>query len=418
MRSLLLFILILTLPALSLAQSTPVQAAVEPNAGAATASAASTAAEFDRLRFSGNDAVYNMDYKFAANTFQQMVKLIPDHPAGYIYLANNMWLEWLNANRRLSTSLYSGGSFYNQDAEEDKFDPKRDKEFQDLIKKAIEVAKARLAANPKDVEALYYQGAAQGLRAAYTVTVKRSFRKAIGDANGSVKIQKQVVKLDPNYTDAYLSIGVYEYTVDNLSFFWRTLARVVGIRGSKKKGIEYLESVTQKGKFTADDARVVLIGVYSREKQPEKSLELISYLSKKYPRNYLFGIERATMLYQRNRGAEGAQVFSELLKDERTASLVTDLINYQWAESLMKTGETAAAVDHYKEVIKWAKSEKSLVSQAHLRLGQALDTLGKRDEAVAQYQTVLKRENIFDSHKQAKAYIEKPFVDEAAKRKS
>jgi tetratricopeptide (TPR) repeat protein len=418
MRLSLVLLLAFTIFGSSVIASSPLQTTVQASAGTAIATPAATVEEFNRLRQEGNEAVYNMDYKFAQERFQQMVKLTPDHPAGYIYLANNMWLEWLNASRRLSTSLYAGGSFYNQDAEEDQFDVKRDKEFQDLIRKAIEVAKTRLQANPQDVEALYYQGAAQGLRAVYTVTVKRSFRKAIGDANGSVKIQKQVVKLDPSYTDAYLSIGTYEYTVDNLPFFWRTLARVVGIRGSKKKGIEYLESVTQKGKYTADDARVILIGIYSREKQPEKSLELISYLSKKYPRNYLFGIERATMLYQRNRPAEGAQTFADLLKDGRIAPVATDMIHYQWAESLMKANETAAAADHYREVIKWTKSEKSLASQAHLRLGQALDLLGKRDEAVAEYQIVLKRENIYDSHKQAKEYVAKPYVAEALKSKS
>jgi tetratricopeptide (TPR) repeat protein len=418
MRSLFILLLALAILVSSVFASSALQTPVQASAGSAVSASPASAEEFNRLRQEGNDAVYNMEYKFAQDRFQQMVKLTPDHPAGYIYLANNMWLEWLNASRRLSTSLYSGGSFYNQDAEEDKFDAKRDKEFQDLIKKAIDVAKVRLQANPKDVEALYYQGAAQGLRAAYTVTVKRSFRKAIGDANGSVKIQKQVVKLDPNYTDAYLGIGVYEYTVDNLPFLWRTLARVVGIRGSKKKGIEYLENVTQKGKYTPDDARVVLIGIYSRENQPEKSLEIISYLSKKYPRNYLFGIERATMLYQRNRKDEGAQTFSDLLKDERIAQIATDLIHYQWAESLMRGGDSTAAIDHYKEMIKWPKAEKSLVSQAHLHLGQALDLAGKRTEAIAEYQIVLKRENIFDSHKQAKEYIAKPYVTEAQKAKS
>src|SRR5262249_1618042 len=100
-------------------------------------------AEFNRLREEGNTAVYNIDYKLARERFQQMVKIAPEHPAGYIYLANNLWLEWLNSSRRLLTSLYNGASFYQQDAEEDKFDPKRDKEFNDLLKEAITVAKAR-----------------------------------------------------------------------------------------------------------------------------------------------------------------------------------------------------------------------------------------------------------------------------------
>jgi predicted Zn-dependent protease len=372
-------------------------------------------AEFNRLREEGNTAVYNIDYKVARERFQQMVKIAPDHPAGYIYLANNLWLEWLNSSRRLSTSLYNGESFYQQDAEEDKFDPKRDKEFNDLLKQAITVAKARLLKNPQDTEALYYQGAALGLRAGYSVTVKRSFRKAIGDANGSIKFQREVVKLDSNYDDAYLSIGLYEYVIDSLPFFWRTLARLAGLKGSKKRGIEHLELAASKGKLAGDDARVLLIGIYSREKQPEKALETISLLANKYPRNYLLGVERAARLYERGRKEEGAQVFTSLLKDATAAQAASDYINYQWGESLIQAKDYAAAIERYKEVMSWAKSEKSLISLAHLHAGQALDAMGKRDEAIAEYKTVLQRENIYDSHKQASEYVKKAYAQDKVK---
>src|SRR6266852_87971 len=49
----------------------------------------------------------------------------------------------------------------------------------------------------------------------------------------------------------------------------------------------------------------------------------------------------------------------------------------------------------------WPKSDQGLISLAHLHVGEALDALGKRDEAMAEYQVVLKRENVFDSHKLA-----------------
>ena len=392
------------------------QAASKPQAQQ-TATAAVTAkpavpfdaAEFDRLRIEGNDALYNLDYQAARERYVRMTKMAPDHPAGYVNLANNLWLETLNASRRLLTSVYSSGSFYAQDAEEDEVNKKREREFNELVKQALAVSKARLDKNPQDVEALYYSAAAQGLRAGYSVSVKRSFRKAIGDANGSVKIQKRVIKLDPNYTDAYLSIGLYEYVIDSLPFFWRTLARLAGLSGSKKRGMEQLEQVVAKGKYAADDARVLLIGIYGREGKPDRALELISQLANKYPRNYLFGVERAAMLFKMNRTDEANRAFAEMVKDERIAQAATDLINYQWAENLTAKGDYAAAIERYAAVKKWPKSEPGLVSLAHLHAGQALDMLGKRDEAVAEYQIVLKREKIFDSHKLAAQYVKKPY---------
>jgi tetratricopeptide (TPR) repeat protein len=377
----------------------------------ATESAVRTdAAEFDRLRNEGNDAVYNMDYQVARDRYQQMTKIAPDHPAGYVYLANNLWIETLNQSRRLTTSTYTTGSFYSQDKDEDKVDPKRDREFNDLIKQAMAATRARLLKNKDDAEALYYEAAAFGLRAGYGTTVKRSFARAIGDANDSIQIQRQVIKIDPNYSDAYLSIGLYEYVIDSLPFSWRLLARLAGLKGSKKKGIEHLEMVTQKGKYTADDARVVLIGIYTKEGQPERALEMISQLATKYPRNYLFGIERAGMLYRMGRSDEGSRAFDGLLKDDRIASQAADLINFQWGEALTTKGDYAEAINRYNEVKRWPKSDEGLVSLSHLHAGQALDAVGKRNEALVEYQTVLKRENIFDSHKLASQYVKKPYI--------
>jgi hypothetical protein len=390
--------------------ASPQSSAQQASNSTVKASAPTDAAEFDRLRNEGNDALYNMDYKTARDRYQRMTQVVPDHPAGYVYLANNLWLETLNSSRRLSTSLYTGGSFYAQDSDEDKVDPKRDREFNDLIKQALAKTKARLLLNASDAEALYYEASALGLRAGYGTTVKRTFARAIGDANDSIQIQKKVIKVDPNYTDAYLSIGLYEYVIDSLPFGWRVLARFAGLKGSKSKGISHLEAVTQSGKYASDDARVVLIGIYSKEGKPERALEMISYLANKYPRNYLFGIERAAMLYRMGRSDEGNQAFADLLKDARVAQVAADLVNYQWGESLAAKGDYQTALERYNEVKRWQKSEAELVSLAHLHAGQALDALGKRNEAVTEYQAVLKRENVFDSHKLASQYVKKPYV--------
>jgi tetratricopeptide (TPR) repeat protein len=358
--------------------------------------------EFEGLRQTGNEALYNLEYQTAREQFKRMTQIIPEHPAGYVYLANNFWLETLNASRRLSSSLYTGGSFYEQDAEQDKVDPKREREFTELVKKAIQVADARLAKNPKDVEALYYRGAALGLRAGYSVTVKRSFRRAIGDANESVKLQRKVVALDPQYHDAYLSIGLYDYIIGSLPWVWRTLARLAGLSGSKPRGIERLEMVTQKGKYTPDDARVLLIGIYTRERKPERALEMITFLANKYPKNYLLGIERAAMLFRMNRSKEGDQAFAELLKQNRIAEVATDIVNYQWGEALRSQGDHLRALERYNDVVKWQSSDPSLVSLSLLHSAQALEAAGSADKAMAQYQKVLERENVYDSHKIAK----------------
>jgi tetratricopeptide (TPR) repeat protein len=288
-------------------------------------------------------------------------------------------------------------------------DAKRDRTFADLIKQAVTASQARLAKDPKDARALYYHASAVGLRAAYSTSVKRSFRKAIGDANDSIKLHKQVLALDPTYTDSYLSIGLYDYVIGSLPWAWRVLARFAGLRGSKKRGIENLEKVVETGRFTQDDARVVLVGVYNREGQPERSLALLTELGKRYPRNYLFRIEQGAMLFNLNRRDEGNKVFSELAADQRVASTATDVINYSWGIALFDKSDYQTALERFNAVKQWNKSDAGLVSQSILNGGKSLDAMGKRTEAVAEYQAVLKREDIFGAHKQANEYLKKPF---------
>ena len=234
--------------------------------------------------------------------------------------------------------------------------------------------------------------------------------RSIGDGNDAIKIQRQVIKLDPNYVDAYMSIGFYEYVIDSLPALWRFAARFAGLKGSKKAGIEHIERVTREGKYAADDARVLLLGIYSKENQPERALEIIGYLAKQYPRNYLFGVERAAMLYRMGRYDEGSISFANLLKDEHIAAQASDLVNFQWGEALLAKADYESAVDRYNQVKRWPKAAPELVSLSFLHAGQALDALGKRDEALVEYQMVLKRENVFDSHKLASEYLKKAYA--------
>src|SRR5580765_617351 len=63
--------------------------------------------QFEELRRSGLDALYNIDYDKAHRDFKQIVQLYPNHPGGYQLLAARVWIKTLYESRRLQVSLYS-----------------------------------------------------------------------------------------------------------------------------------------------------------------------------------------------------------------------------------------------------------------------------------------------------------------------
>jgi hypothetical protein len=54
-------------------------------------------------------------------------------------------------------------------------------------------------------------------------------------------------------------------------------------------------------------------------------------------------------------------------------------------------------------------AEAALATRSRLRAAQALDAAGKRDDALAQYKSVLARPNVFDSHEEAKRGLKEPY---------
>lgn len=363
-------------------------------------------AEFQKYRSDGFDALYNLEYAAAGARFDEMRTALPLHPAGHLYKATAVWVDILNARRRLQTGIYRGSSFYAET--EEKVDPRIDAEFRQLIKTAISLAEAARARNGNDIEALYYLGAAHGLLASYETTVARSFISALRNGSKAVSLHRKVIEIDPSFIDANLAIGTYEYIVGSLPFFVKVLAAIGGFRGSREKGIELLKLVAERGKYSNDDARVVLVTFLSREGRFGEALPIFETLASHYPRNYLLSMERAAALSQVGRSAESHAIFEKMLADPAMAK-ASDMIHFQYAETLMTGGRREEALRYFQAVTHIGGASADLVSLSHLRSGQLLDLIGRRSQALTQYNSVLARENVFDTHERARKYTKRAY---------
>src|SRR3989442_13215270 len=83
---------------------------------------ASATSQLDDLRAKGSDALFNLEYEAARQTFKEMARRFPDDPIGPHMLAWTLWLETLNQSRLRQGAIYSSQSF--QANSEDKPDPR------------------------------------------------------------------------------------------------------------------------------------------------------------------------------------------------------------------------------------------------------------------------------------------------------
>jgi hypothetical protein len=382
------------------------------------------AERLEELYAKGSAALFNLDYDSAQQTFKEMARLFPDDPTGTQMQAYTLWLETLNKSRLLQAAIYSTQSFYA--GTEEKPDPRLLQNFRDLTRQATQLAKARLQRNPRDPQMLYILGAIETLKGSFAATIERRFIAALRDGSSGVDRQREVIKLDPNFHDAELSIGLYEYIIGTLPLGAKLLASMVGARGSKKRGIETLERVAKEAHWERDDARVLLIGLYKREKRFPEALELSRELQEKYPRNYLFRLETAdTLILQAiterraNRIKEAAELETEAvsafdqLLHARSASGASaralDLIHFRYGEALLLLGQPEHAAREFLAATMVNGGEPGLVTRAHLRAAQAFDLAGKRNEALTEYRIALFRPNIYDSLEQARRGLKEPY---------
>ena len=387
-------------------------------------------ARFEELRRSGLDALYNIDYDKAEREFKEIVKLIPNHPGGYQLLAARVWIKTLYESRRLQGSLYSSESFYKSG--DDKVDPKIITEFRNHTREAKRLAEAKLKQEPKNIEALDFLANTEGLKAAFEEAVERRHFAALRDGNDAVNHHREVLKLDPKYIDAQITIGLYEYVVGSLPLAVKLIANVGGFRGSRKKGLALLEQVAREGRWAQDDAKTVLVLLYRREKRFADVLKLTRELSAKYPRNYLLKLETADALVSLAgvkrkandvAGATEAEkeafaTFEEVLRDRNmrdTAARALDLIHFKYGEVLMNAGHHDRAAKEFLEATRVKGGEAGLITMAHLFAARSYDVAGKRDEALTQYKEVLSRPNIYDAHDEAKKGLKNAYKAETAK---
>ncbi|MBV9929188.1 MAG: tetratricopeptide repeat protein [Acidobacteria bacterium] len=370
----------------------------------------------EQLRDGGNRALYNLDFAAARACFSELARLFPQHPAGSQYLANTLLFETLYKMGRLHAPLYGTKSFHTQG--DDKADPELANRFWSLTRDAQQVASARLKQHPDDAEALYYLGNVLALKATYEEAVEHKHTAALSDGCKAVELHRQVIKLDPKYPDAELTVGLYDYIVGSLPLPAKLVAGVFGARGSKKRGLAAVERVAKEGTGARDQARTLLVILYAREKRYGEAAEQARQLAADFPRNYLYQLEAADSLIEQatagkakhkpvdaGGAGEAFAIYEALLHDREadgTTAQVSDLIHFRYGEALLKSGRAELAAEEFLAAAKTEGAGEELATMAHLQAARALGASNRRDEATAQYRLVLSRPDVTGAHDEAR----------------
>jgi tetratricopeptide (TPR) repeat protein len=378
---------------------------------APTATTSAPAVTAEALTRSGIDHYYNTDYEHAIADFEKVITMTPQDPRAVNHLLAAVIFRELYRAGALNTTLYSGDSFINN-TRPVILEPATRAHIQDLIDKSLNLCEQRLKANPNDVEALYARGVARGLHATYLALVDKSWFSALRSAIGARHDHERVLELKPDYVDAKTVVGINNYVAGSLPWAVKAAISVVGLSGSKPKGLEYLQAAANANSETSVDAKVALALFLRREQRYKESTDIVHTLVAAYPHNFLFALEEANLLKDWGKNDEALDAYQKLLAHAHDGGFFEPRLefpNYDLAEILRGRHDYKDAVEFYATAAGISNSSPELRQKSALGAGEMYDVLAKRDLAIKEYEVAINADGASPLAAVARRHVREPY---------
>src|ERR1700689_1951343 len=243
-------------PILAMAQ-TPASAGSTPTAPSASA------VEHDPLVDAAFEHFYNRDYDRAIQEFEKVMDRHPADPSAVNHLLSTVLMRELYRMGAMNSGEYANDSFIGNAHRA--ADPKVKERIKALVDRAETLEEEQLKANPNNVNAIYARGVTRAQFSLYTALIERAWFSALRNAVGARHDHERVLELNPNYVDAKLVVGTHNYVLGSLPWSVKAAVAVVGLTGTKEKGLENLREVADSSGENNVDARVVLSLFLRRE---------------------------------------------------------------------------------------------------------------------------------------------------------
>ena len=348
--------------------------------------------ESARLRARAYELAYNLDYDEATREMQAAVAADPKDIAAERGLAVLPWLHITFQRGAVTVDDYLGGLSRQQVALRK---PPGDlaMQFAQHIERAMQLAEARVQADPRDADALYELGATVALQASYVATVEGRVLGAFRAARRAYNLHEQVLELRPTRADAGLVVGTYRYIVSVMSLPLRLTAYVAGFGGGKERGLELIEQAAARGGEARTDARFALVLIYNREKRYADAVRVLADLQREFPRNRILWLEAGATSLRGGRADEAERQLSTGLRmfaaDTRARMYGEEAL---W---LQKRGAALVALNRLGEAERdltrtlMLESRKWVAGRAQAELGRIADLRGNRTAAQMRFTTAV-----------------------------
>jgi len=339
----------------------------------------------------GFNQLFNLKFDKAIQTFESIQDQAEEHPIAAFALASAHW--W-----RLSIYVLET-------------DKQESRAFLDAVKKGVLLCKTKIKQGDPTGEAHLALGGMLGIYGRWKLT-NRHWLSAYFKGKKAYKHLTKALEINPDLNDAYMGIGMFDYYVAKLSGF----VRVIAFRGMGKdpqKGLDELHKAAEKSGYAQTPSNLFLVEIYStQENRPDLALKIVEILREDSPRSPYLHILHVGALYNFGSLEELQTVSKDCLEHVKQNFYGKEFEtsgNFALGITYFKNRNWTEAIQAFDKAIETKNTLDSYYTWSFLFKGYALDVLGERKEAVAQYHEVLNQRRRWNSYDNAKARLKKPF---------
>jgi tetratricopeptide (TPR) repeat protein len=363
------------------------------------------------------DASYNLDYDVSLALYEKALAADPQNPELHSYVAYTLLYRELLRDGALDSEMVTGNNSFVRRA---RMEPPADveKRFNAETDETLRLCQQRLAKNPRDAHAMHMMAVALGQRANWGFLVRKTWMASLSDSSKAHKLDSQATQIDPNFWDARLIQGVYDYVIGSLPWSMRTLGFVAGFHGDKQRGIHTIEEVAQKGHANKVDAEVVLCALYRREGQTQRAIALVQQLSSRFPRNHLLRFELAQMYGASGQRKNALDTLADIARRKREN--IPGYARVPWEKIYYETGNLQFWFDDLDNAMASLQKVTASAQQlneldlntgalALMRQGQIYDLQNRHNLAVPVYRQVVQLAPEAEAARESQHYISSPY---------
>jgi len=278
----------------------------------------------------------NLEYDTAKVQLRGYVDAHPSDLQAWNYLAIATLYDEMFERGVLESGVYGeGGDIFKPSKVA--VTPSFQQELFSILDKSQQLAEERLKNDPKDKDAMYWAGVGHGTRATYHFALRKEYLPALHEATAAYDYHTGLLKLDADYVDSYLVVGVNNYVVGSLPWYFKVFASLTGRHGDRAEGLRQVKRVTEQGNYAREDSKVMLAVLYQREKMYAPALSLYQEMARSFPRNYLLQYEVANLLGTTNDWKAAAETYDSILNKHRAGD--SGYENIPIAKVLYKSGQ-------------------------------------------------------------------------------